>query len=223
MPQLSHVIFKASGEPPLRLEGQLHRPDRSAAAVGVCLLLHPHAMFGGSMNVWLLSQVAERLVSEGWMVLRPNFRGVGKSEGESSDGSGEVLDALGALAFLDQMTGPAGRASRRVVVGWSFGALVGLLLAEHRITITDWVGISPPTRRLKALSMVDPPYRALSGWRARRCVIVGELDQLYPPGSVAVLDPDVVHVVPGADHFMTDHDEEVADVVSRALRRSEEQ
>ncbi|MGH8909877.1 MAG: alpha/beta hydrolase [Egibacteraceae bacterium] len=223
MPQLSHVTFKASGEPPIRLEGQLHRPDREAATAGACLLLHPHPMFGGSMDVWLLSRVAGRLASEGWTVLRLNFRGVGASEGESSDGSGEVLDALGALAFLDEVTCGAGSCHRRAVVGWSFGALVGLLLAKHAITVSDWVGIGPPTRRLKALPIVDPPYRALPGWRARRCVIVGEFDQLYPPGSVAVLDPDVVHVVPGADHFMADRYEEVADVVSRALRRPEEQ
>jgi alpha/beta superfamily hydrolase len=102
-------------------------------------------------------------------------------------------------------------------VGWSFGALVGLLLAEHQVRVTDWVGISPPTRRLKAISMVDPPYHALPGWPARRCVIVGERDELYPPRSVAVLDPAVVHIMPGADHFMTDRYEEVADVVSRVL------
>jgi alpha/beta superfamily hydrolase len=223
MPQLSHVTFKASGEPALRLEGQLHRPDYGVVPIGVCLLLHPHSMFGGSMDTWLLSQVAQRLVGEGWTVLRPNFRGVGASEGESSDGSGEVMDALGALAFLTKVTCVQGReqatAVRRAVVGWCFGALVGLLLAEHDVPITDWVGIAPPTRRLKAIPIVDPPYRALAGWRARRCVIVGEFDQLYPPGSVAVLDPDVVHVVPGADHFMADRDE-VAEVVCRALRRA---
>jgi hypothetical protein len=179
-------------------------------------------MFGGTMDTWLLPGIATRLASDGWTVLRMNFRGVGASEGESTDGSGEVLDALGALAFLDEVAGPPEPAQnlRRAVIGWCFGALVGLLLAEHdaAVTVTDWVGIGPPTRRLKAIPFTEPPYQALPGWRARRCVIVGEFDQLYPPGSVAVLDPDVVHVVPGADHFMADRDEEVVDVVWKALR-----
>ena len=180
------------------------------------------------METWLLLRVATRLSSEGWTVLRVNFRGMGASEGESTDGSGEVLDALGALRFLEmatleKATEPSPRPDaqgRLAVVGWSFGALVGLLLAEHEAPVTDWIGIGPPTRRLNALAIADPPYSALPGWRAHRSVIVGEFDQLYPPGSVAVLEPDVVHVVPGADHFMADRDDEVADVVSRALRRN---
>lgn len=223
MPQPAHVTFTSSGEPALRLEGQLHCPAPGTAAGGACLLLPAHPMFGGSMETWLLLRVATRLSSEGWTVLRVNFRGMGASEGESTDGSGEVLDALGALSFLEKATEPSPRPDaqgRLAVVGWSFGALVGLLLAEHEAPVTDWIGIGPPTRRLNALAIADPPYSALPGWRAHRSVIVGEFDQLYPPGSVAVLEPDVVHVVPGADHFMADRDDEVADVVSRALRRN---
>jgi uncharacterized protein len=236
MPTISHVTFAAHGNPPLRLEGLLHRTETATPPVGSCVLLHPHAVFRGSMHTWLLSRIADRLAEDGWTVLRFNFRGVGASEGCSGDGAGEVYDVLGALAFLADVTGLARTCQdklisaesardqeeppyRVAVVGWSFGALVGLLLAEHDVRVTDWVGIGPPTRRLKAIPMVDPPYRALLGWPARRCVIVGELDELYPPRSVAVLDPDVVHVVPGADHFMADRDEEVADVVSRALKQ----
>jgi uncharacterized protein len=187
------------------------------------VLLHPHPVFRGSMDAWLLLQIAERLAKEGWTVLRFNFRGVGASEGSSGDGSGEVYDVLGGLAFLDEVITGAGAegkgepTAQMVVVGWGFGALVGLLLAEHQVRVTDWVGIGPPTRRLKAISMVDPPYHALPGWPARRCVIVGECDELYPPHSVAVLAPDVVHILPGADHFMADRGEEVADIVSRTL------
>ncbi len=185
------------------------------------------------MDAWLLSRIADRLAEDGWTVLRFNFRGVGASEGSSGDGTGELHDVLGGLAFLDKVAGMAGAGGRgesphepggrgespcRVaVVGWSFGALVGLLLAKYQVRVTDWVGIGPPTRRLRAIPMVDPPYHALPGWSARRCVVVGELDELYPPRSVGVLDPDVVHVMPGADHFMAGRDEEVADVVSRVL------
>lgn len=222
MPTVSHVTFPAHGDPPLRLEGRLHRTEAGTLPVGSCVLLHPHAIFRGSMDTWLLSRVADRLAEDGWTVLRFNFRGVGASEGISGDGTGELHDVVGALAFLDKIAGLASAEEppyRVAVVGWSFGALVGLLLAEHQVRVTDWVGIGPPTRRLNAIMMVDPPYRALPGWPARRCVIVGEFDELYPPRSVAVLDPDVVHIMPGADHFMADRDDEVADVVSRALER----
>ena len=217
MPLVSHVTFNAAGHPAYRLEGLLHRPERAAETVGACVLLPPHPMFGGTMETWLLERVAERLAADGWIALRVNFRGVGASEGSTSDGSGEVWDALGALAFLDTLAVPG---ARRAVVGWSFGALVGLLLAEHDTAVTDWVGIGPPTRSLKAIAMAEPPYEALPEWPARRCVIVGELDLLYPPRSVAVLYPDLIHVVPGADHFMGERGEEVAEVVSRALRRA---
>ena len=236
MPTVAHVTFAAHGDPPLRLEGRLHRAKAGIPPAGSCVLLHPHPVFRGSMDTWLIARIAERLAEEGWIVLRFNFRGVGASEGSSSDGTGELLDLLGALAFVDKVTGaipggrgespptPGGRgrsAHRVAVVGWGFGALVGLLLAECQVRVTDWVGIAPPTRHLKAIPMVDPPYRALPSWPARRCVIVGECDVLYPPGLVATLDPDVVHVMPGADHFMADRCEEVAAVVCRALKREE--
>jgi alpha/beta superfamily hydrolase len=225
MPTASHVTFTAHGDPPIKLEGLLHRAKAGGPPVGSCVLLHPHAVFRGSMNAWLLSRIADRLAEDGWTTLRFNFRGVGASEGSCGDGTGELYDVLGALAFLDKVAGSAApqgqgeHSDRMAVVGWSFGALVGLLLAEHEVRVTDWVGIGPPTRRLKAIPMVDPPYHALPGWSARRCVIVGELDELYPPRSVAVLDPDVVHIMSGTDHFMADRYEEVADVVSRVLKR----
>lgn len=230
MPKAAHVTFTAHGDPPLRLEGLLHRAKAGVPPAGSCVLLHPHAVFRGSMDTWLLASIAHRLAEDGWTVLRFNFRGVGASEGSSGDGTGELHDLLGALAFLDQIaatggegespaTGGEGDRPRVAVVGWGFGALVGLLLAEHSARITDWVGIGPPTRRLNAIPSVDPPYHALPEWPARRCVIVGELDQLYPPRWVAVLDPDIVHVMAGADHFMTDRYDEVAEVVSRALKR----
>jgi alpha/beta superfamily hydrolase len=213
MPKVSDVIFAAAGSPPYRLEGLLHSADPAADAAGSCLLLPPHPLFGGSMETWLLARLAERLAADGWTALRINFRGVGRSEGTTSDGSGEVFDALGALAFLDEEA-PCGR---RAVIGWSFGALVGMLLAEHDVRVDDWVGIGPPTRALRAIPLVDPPYETLRLWEARRCVIVGEFDELYPPRTVAVLHPDVVHVVPGADHFMADRDDEIAGSVARAL------
>jgi alpha/beta superfamily hydrolase len=221
MPKVSDVIFAAAGTPSYRLEGLLHHPEPRAGDPGSCLLLPAHPLFGGSMETWLLGRVAERLVADGWTVLRINFRGVGASEGCSSDGSGEVWDALGALAFLDQVAPALDPANprRRAVVGWSFGALVGMLLAEHDVRVTDWVGIGPPTRSLRAIPLADPPYETLRQWGARRCVIVGEHDELYPPRTVAVLHPDLVHVVPDADHFMADRDEEVASAVARALAR----
>jgi len=217
MPLVSHVTFTAEGLPAYRLEGLLHRPERGAGTVGGCVLLAPHPMFGGSMETLLLEQVAERLAADGWTALRVNYRGVGASEGSTSDGSGEVWDALGALKFLGTLADPG---PRRAVVGWSFGALVGLLLAEHDTAGTDWIGMGPPTRPLKAIAMAEPPYQALPGWPAHRCAIVGELDELYPPRSVAVLCLDVVHIVPGADHFMADRGEEVAEAVSRALAQA---
>jgi len=221
MPEAAHVTFTTHGDPPLRLEGLLHRAKAGTASVGRCVILHPHAAFRGSMDTWLLSRIASRLAEDGWNTLRFNFRGVGASEGSSGDGTGELHDALGALAFLNEISPGEQEAvsSRVAVVGWGFGALVGLLLAEHPVRITDWVGIGPPTRCLKAIPMVEPPSHALAGWPARRCVIVGELDQLYPPRSVAVLAPDSVHVVAAADHFMTDRYEEIADIVARVLRR----
>jgi alpha/beta superfamily hydrolase len=163
------------------------------------------------MDVWLLPAIAERLAEHGWASLRFNFRTVGRAE--PTDGRAECADLEAAL---DVLAARLPEVSRLAVVGWSFGALVGMLYGPQDPRITDWVGIGAPTRFADQAPMALPPAD-LDRWSVRKTVIVGEHDTFFPPSTVGVLHPDTVHIVPGADHFLFDRDDEVADLVVSAL------
>ncbi|HEX2050233.1 MAG TPA: alpha/beta hydrolase, partial [Actinomycetota bacterium] len=104
----------------LALEAAIDEPGRPpVAAVVVC---HPHPRMGGTMDAPLLLALRDALVARSWAVLRFNFRGVGASEGEASDGIAEVADARGALAEARRRWPDAPLA----LAGWSFGAAVAV-------------------------------------------------------------------------------------------------
>ena len=58
------------------------------------LICHPHPEYGGNMYNNVISGVYDTLIQNDISCLRFNFRGVGKSTGTHSDGSGESSDVL---------------------------------------------------------------------------------------------------------------------------------
>jgi len=93
----THLLDGPAG----KLEALLEAPEdgHPRAAALVC---HPHPLFGGSMHNKVVHRVARALRSSGYVVLRVNFRGVGKSEGRHDLGVGEIEDARAALEWLRQ-------------------------------------------------------------------------------------------------------------------------
>jgi alpha/beta superfamily hydrolase len=214
------VVFRAAadaeGAAPL-LEGRLRRPGAGQALARAAVLAHPHPAFGGDMDGWLLPAIGARLAEEGWAVLRFNVRGVGGSHAGPGrwDGSSEHLDLAGAV---DHVLGHVRAADRVALVGWSFGALLGLLHGPADPRVTDWVGIAPPTRPIEGVPMVPADPAALRRWPARRAVIVGTAEQYFPHATLGRLEPHEVRLVDGADHFFFDRDREIADLVAELLR-----
>jgi uncharacterized protein len=201
---MENVRTTASDGTPLA--GRMRLPTGPPA--GAALLLHPHPAFGGHMDVWLLPAIAARLAADGWAVLRIDFRGVGASGGRQTGGAEEHRDAEGALAWLaDRVPGVP-----TSVIGWSFGAMVGLRLGTR---VDAWVGIGPPTRAVPEVPLAGPLVP--DELPPDRTVVVGEHDQFFPPATTAVLRPHRTVVLPGADHFLFDVDPVVAAVVAHAL------
>lgn len=203
------VRFAAADGSRIVLQGRLCAPARTLS--GIAVLCHPHPAYGGHMDVWLLPTIAERLAAAGWASLRFNFRTVGRAE--PTEGRTECADLAAALDFLAARLPGVNRVA---VVGWSFGALVGMLHGPHDPRVTDWVGIGAPTRFAEQAPMALPPDD-LDRWGAHKTVIVGEHDTFFPPSTVGVLHPDEVRIVPDADHFLFDRDDEVAELVVAAL------
>ena len=165
-----------------RIECAVDQPD--GAARGVALIAHPHPLFGGSLDNKVVQTLARAFIELGYEAWRPNFRGVGQTEGMHDEGRGELADLT---AVLDSI-----KTEKFVLAGFSFGASLVAQLAQNRKP--EWlVLVGVGITRIMA-----PPVPAGT------LVIHGENDDTVP--LAAVMDwarPQElpVVVVPGAEHF----------------------
>jgi len=173
------------------LDCAIDAPEREPRAVA--LIAHPHPLHGGTLDNKVVQTLARALVELGYVCLRPNFRGVGASEGVHDAGRGEVDDLEAVLAYARDAIAPA----PPVLAGFSFGATMQARLAERlvarRAAPERMVLVAPAVGRLETPAVP-----------AGTLVIHGERDETVP--LAAVLDwaraQDLpVMVVPGADHF----------------------
>ncbi|MDH4172739.1 MAG: alpha/beta fold hydrolase [Betaproteobacteria bacterium] len=155
-----------------------------AAARGIALVAHPHPLFGGTRDNKVVQTLARALVELGYAAWRPNFRGVGASEGAYDEGRGEVDDLAAVLEHL--------QADHPVLAGFSFGAAMQAQLAArvaaHRLVL---VGLAVN-------------HFAAPAVPAGTLLIHGENDETVPIAAVrawAAPQRLPVIVVPGADHF----------------------
>ncbi len=102
-----------------RLEALLEEPEHGEPHMAA-LICHPHPLYGGTLHNKVVFRLARGLRKTGMVVLRFNFRGVGRSQGEHGNLEGEIEDARAALEWLrGRFPGlPFGLA------GFSFGARV---------------------------------------------------------------------------------------------------
>jgi len=169
-----------------KIECAVDEPEATPGGVarGVALIAHPHPLHGGTLDNKVAQTLARAFVELGYTAWRPNFRGVGASEGRHDEGRGEVDDLAAVLAH----TG----AKQPVLAGFSFGAAVQTGLAQ-RLKPERMVLVGLAVRHLETMPVP-----------ADTIVIHGEQDSTVPLADVLdwarPLDLPVV-VVPGADHF----------------------
>ncbi len=153
-------------------------------ARGVALIAHPHPLYGGTLDNKVVQTLARAFVELGYASWRPNFRGVGRSEGVHDEGCGEVEDLAAVLAHLG--------AQRPVLAGFSFGAAMQAKLAAR---------IEPERMVLVGIAVNHFEVPAVP---ASTLLIHGEIDDTVPLAAVlgwARPQELPVIVVPGADHF----------------------
>jgi alpha/beta superfamily hydrolase len=180
-----------------KLEVFVDRPRSDPLAAA--LVLHPHPSQGGTAEHKIPATLAKALVDIGFLVLRPNFRGVGRSEGEHASASGEA-DDIRQLA--DAVRASFGKLEL-ALVGFSFGAFVAAKVAKQM------AGAGHPIRRVALAGLPYGPVRAGQAYDTPSgipgaLVVHGERDDRVPLSAVldwARLDGQPVVVVPGADHF----------------------
>ena len=109
---MTEVLFNGHAG---RIEGRYHQSSRPGAPIA--LILHPHPQYGGTMSNKVVYALFSCFKDLGFSVLRFNFRGVGRSQGQFEDGPGELSDATVALDWL-QSVNPEAR--QCWIAGYSF-------------------------------------------------------------------------------------------------------
>ena len=146
-----------------RIECAIDGPE-GAPPIGVALLAHPHPLFGGTLDNKVVQTLARAFVELGYETWRPNFRGVGETEGTHDEGRGELEDLAAIVAHL--------KPERLALAGFSFGAGVQALLAQ-RVRAEKLVLIGLAVTRF-----------ALPPVQAGTLVIHGEQDETVPLAAV---------------------------------------
>jgi alpha/beta superfamily hydrolase len=154
----------------------------------------------------------------GFTVLRFNFRGVGRSQGEYDLGVGELSDAASALDYLQSMNT---NAKHCWVAGFSFGAWIGMQLLMRRPEITGFISVSPPANMYDFSFLAPCPSSGL--------MINGLADRVAPPADTVTLvnklheqkGITITHEqVEGAGHFFEDpHMDPMIETVQTYVKR----
>ena len=106
----------------------------------VALLIHPHPLYGGTMNNPIVMELFSIFDSLGFSIFRFNLRGVGKSEGKFDNGLGELADAAAALDWVERQNLDY---SQCWVSGFSFGSLICMQLIMRRPEVNNFIAVSP--------------------------------------------------------------------------------
>ncbi len=181
----------------LRAEMLMPRFGASDAAhrAGV-VLCHPHPLHGGNMYSHVIGGLFNELPQHGLSTIRFNFRGTSGSEGKHDGGNAEQLDVLAAVNHL---LAEVAADLPIIIVGYSFGAVVGLSAAHP--AVVGWVGIAPPL----TMAPIDALASAASSSLPKH-LIIGSADNFCPPTSATEItsswaETSVVEL-PGEDHFL---------------------
>ena len=170
---------------------------------GIALIAHPHPLYGGSADNKVVTTLAKTFRELGYATLRPNFRGVGGSEGVHDHGIAETDDLLAVHAYARNRFTAAPAPLPVALAGFSFGAYVITRLAKALAAAGD------PAERLV---LVGTAAGVIEGVRAYdtaavapdTIVIHGANDETVPLANVIAwaqpLELPIV-LVPGADHF----------------------
>ena len=155
---------------------------------GLLLVAHPHPLHGGSLDNKVVTTLAKAANEAGWVSVRPNFRGVGMSDGAFNAGVGETEDLLAVARFVE--AGYPGLPW--ALAGFSFGAFV-----QHRLRQ------QLDARRLILVAPAVTLYE-FDPVPSDTVVIFGDADELIPPAAMrrwAEQQQLAVKTIPGAGHF----------------------
>jgi alpha/beta superfamily hydrolase len=180
--------------------------DPRAAVV----LAHPLPTEGGTMHTKVVFQSAKALARTGCIVLRFNFRGVGRSAGSWDEGRGEMDDFRAAVDWM------AGRhpGLELWAAGFSFGSYVATTAGSDDDRICALIAIAPPVNRYD--------FAAVKRSTKPKFIVHGEADELIPLKEVREFyaqlhEPKELVEIDRANHLFDGQASEVGDALEDLL------
>jgi alpha/beta superfamily hydrolase len=169
---------------------------------GIALVAHPHPLLGGTNNNKVVYTLAHALCDAGFLALRPNFRGVGKSAGTHNQGHGEAIDLVSLITAAKQRWDfPLPVVV--VLAGFSFGAYVQTHVAKNLLEsgqlVQRLILVGLAVGQLEENRLYEPakiPPESM--------LIHGDQDTVVPLSNVLSYAKSLdlpVTLIPGADHF----------------------
>jgi alpha/beta superfamily hydrolase len=205
----SRIQFQSNGK---TLEGIISVPKKGKEPLPCVVLCPPHPYLHGGMEVPVLNVLSSSLQAAGVLVLRFNYRGVGDSQGEFTNGKGEFLDIRSAMDTLAQW--PNANKKCMGLVAYSFGASVALRSFDK-------------LREVKAIALLSPPPSSLVGHTQLRkrtpiYILVGDRDRIAPIQKISEIiieNPQSFncHVINGADHSWDGAEDQAAEKITQFL------
>jgi hypothetical protein len=204
---LSDLIREIPG-PVGPLEALIDLPKGEPRAAVV--FAHPLPTEGGTMHTKVVFQGAKALARTGCVVLRFNFRGVGRSAGAWDEGRGELDDFRAAVDFMESRHSNL----ETWAAGFSFGAYIATAVGAADDRICTLVAIAPPVNKYDFSTVkrsIKPKF-----------IIHGERDELIPIKLIRefyaeLQEPKELVEIDRANHLFEGQTSEVGDALEDLL------
>jgi len=196
-----------------RLEALWRSGEGSEAFSRATIVCHPHPQYGGTMENKVVARIARYVSEAGIDAVRFNFRGTGRSEGSFDSGRGERDDLRAVIEYVAHRA-PTGKIA---IVGFSFGAWIGLDVGRQSNVVKALVGVAPPVRMFDFGFFTDASKPTL--------IIYAENDQYTPSSTTkAWLESSATEslesaCIPDVDHFFGPQVDNVGRKVAEFLTR----
>lgn len=213
-----HIYFQSNGrkiEGVISYEEEVYNPP-------ALILCPPHPHLGGDMDNNVITTLASVFAEREFVSLRFNYRGIGNSESNCEDVAEQynywegvlnnddyadaLADASAALEFLESVTD----SNVIYTIGYSFGAVVAMMLSARYGKIRSFALISLPFGRFK----VD----VLADCQKPKLIICADNDFATPPervkkGVSGMAEPKSLEILKECDHFYIEREHDVANKI----------
>lgn len=180
-----------------RIEVALDVPAHSPK--GLAFIGHPHPLYGGTLENKVAATLARAFAALGWLAVRPNFRGVGRSEGTHDHGQGETDDFVHVIEAAPRWVSDFALADGLplALAGFSFGSFVAARaaarLAERGRAPNHLVLVGAAAGKWDMPAV--PPNTLLIHGEHDETIALADVFEWARPQSLPVV------VLPGTDHF----------------------